>query len=213
MNKSIIIYPSFIIACFIVIGVFVTATTFTQLAAGILIYPLLVLLAYKLFAHKLQGYFPRHHVSLPKTSVSSAEKTDRAERSSIGIADIDKRVFLKLIGGTGLTLFLFSLFNKKVADLFPSNIVDSARITLKDTTGNTINPAQSQPLDGYRIAEIEDNTVSFYGFTYKNGAWYIMRIDTDNGSFRYARGESNFPGNWSNRENLKYDYFSNVFSR
>ena len=38
-----------------------------------------------------------------------------------------------------------------------------------------------------------------------------MRIDTDTGSFRYVRGNSNFAGGWNNREHLKYDYYVNVF--
>lgn len=210
---NLIKYLGFVLACFLVVWVFVTATTFLQLAAGILIYPVFVLFAYKLFAHKLQSHHPqRGPISITKPKIETEERAGHTH-SSVGIADIDKRVFLKLIGGTGITLFLFSLFNKKAQDFFPGNIAGSAKIALEDTTGNLINPAQSQPLDGYRIAEIEDNIISFYGFTNKNGAWYVLRIDTIAGSFRYSRGDRDFSNNWANREALDYDYFDKVFGR
>ena len=35
-----------------------------------------------------------------------------------------------------------------------------------------------------------------------------MREDTDAGSFRYAKGKSGFPANWTNRENLSYNYYN-----
>ena len=210
MHTSLIKYLSFIIACFIVVGVFVTSTTFIQLAVGILIYPLLVLFAYKLFARKIRNYSPRKASTIKPPRVS-IEKTEQSERSSVGIADIDKRVFLKLIGGTGITLFLMSLFSKKVESLIPSTYPGMSVVSIRDETGNKINPAQSSPLDGYNIAEIEDSTISFYGFTNKNGFWYILRVDTVTGSFRYARGDSNFPRGWNNRETLEYDYYNDIF--
>ncbi|OGH16335.1 MAG: hypothetical protein A3C30_03080 [Candidatus Levybacteria bacterium RIFCSPHIGHO2_02_FULL_40_18] len=211
MSKSLITYPTFIIACFAVVAVFVTATTFVQLAAGILIYPLLVLFAYKLFSHKIRSYSPKRLLIDIKPPVKSAEKVE-SETSTVGIADIDKRVFLKLIGGTGITLFLFSLFSKKAEDLLPSKLPGSGVITITDPVGKKITPAQKQPLDGYTISEIDDNIISFYGYTHHSGRWYVLRIDTVAGSFRYVRGDTDFPGNWENRQNLNYDYFNNVFN-
>lgn len=133
--------------------------------------------------------------------------------NAMGIADIDKRVFLKLIGGVGLSLFIFSLFNKKAETLFFKNApgVITGTVALEDGTGKKIDPARNQPTDGFSIAEIDDSIITYYGFTNKDGAWFVTREDTETGSFRYARGESNFPHNWTNRENLKYDYFNNVF--
>ena len=83
-------------------------------------------------------------------------------------------------------------------------------VSIGDSTGNKINPAQSSPLDGYNITEIEDSTISFYGFTNENGGWYLLRVDTVAGSFRYAKGDLNFPGSWASRGNLKYDYYYNL---
>jgi len=151
----------------------------------------------------------------PVITVQPTEKveveTAKSIREEVGIADIDKRAFLKLIGGVGISLFLFSIFNKKAEGLLFKSLPASGTTSLLDTDGNKINPAERQPMDGYKISEIDDNEITFYGFTDKNGAWLIMREDTDTGSFRYVKGASNFPGNWTNRENLAYDYFHNVF--
>lgn len=79
-------------------------------------------------------------------------------------------------------------------------------------------PSRSQagtkpsPSEGYRISEIDENdSVTYYGFTNKDGAWYIVKEDT-NGSFRYAKGEKEFANNWETRRDLKYDYFYNTFN-
>lgn len=212
MSKTLLTYTTFVIACLFVVVAFITATTYTQLAAGILLYPLLVFFSFKVFPlkkrlHRLQ----KPAISKEPPLTSSAVKADEVKRENVGISDIDKRVFLKLIGATGISLFLFSLFSKKAEGIVFRNLPGSGRIAIEDTAGNKIDPAQSQPMDGFRISEIDDNLISFYGYTDKDGSWYVLRIDTDTGSFRYARGDSNFPGNWNNRENLNYDYFNNVF--
>ena len=116
------------------------------------------------------------------------------------VADIDKRAFLKLIGATGISFFLFSLLGRRVEVPFFGRAVESGT-----------NPVEGQPTDGYKISEIDDNTITYYGFTNKDGAWLIMREDTEASSFRYVKGDLEFSGNWSNRENLKYDYFHEVF--
>src|SRR3989344_465058 len=180
-------------------------TSYIQLGLVILLYPLLILFVYKFLTRRWRR---RGEANETTTTTKTINKID-----SLGISDIDKRVFLKLIGGAGIFLFFFSLFNKKAEGLFFKSIPGSAsgQVTLTDTDGNAINPAQNQPLDGYSITEIDDNTIAYYGFLSKDGAWYIMRADTINGSFRYTKNKTNFSDNWTNRENLKYDYYNYVF--
>ena len=180
-------------------------TSYIQLGLVILLYPLLILFVYKFLTRRWRR---RGEANETTTTTKTINKID-----SLGISDIDKRVFLKLIGGAGIFLFFFSLFNKKAEGLFFKSIPGSVsgQVTLQDTDGNAINPAQNQPLDGYSITEIDDNTIAYYGFLSKDGAWYIMRADTINGSFRYTKNKTNFSDNWTNRENLKYDYYNYVF--
>ena len=195
-----------VIAGIIIGAAFITATNYVQLGVAILLYPY--------FAHFVLKTFPRRareikeHVSC--STASHTKKSDvevaTVERANVGIADIDKRAFLKLIGGVGLSLFLFSIFNKRVEGFFYKNLPGEESVS-----GVKINPAQEQPTDGYRISEIDDNVITFYGFTKAGNLWFIMKEDTDTGSFRYIKGEGNFSTNWANREKLSYDYYSNIF--
>jgi hypothetical protein len=85
-------------------------------------------------------------------------------------------------------------------------------IAIKNSDGDTIDPAEKQPTDGYTITEVDDSspTASYYGFVHKNGAWYITKEDAA-GSYRYAKGASLFSTGWTGRTGLSYDYFDNVF--
>lgn len=217
--RKILILTCFIIATFVVFGMFISATTYIQLAVAVVTYPLLVYVAFVVFPRKNFSH------ALPATAAALqpplvAQKAESAKTADIGITDIDKRVFLKLIGGAGLSFFLLSIISRKTESLFSRGIQSpaavSGKLALEDLGGNKINPAQGHPTDGYSIAEIDDSLTSFYGFINKYGAWYVMRKDPDTDSFRYTtfrytRGDSNFSSNWTNREKLKYDYFSNVF--
>lgn len=229
--RKILIYSSFIIASIVVVGAFITATSYAQLAVAILFYPLLVYLALKAFPRTTKMYSTSNipvtnaiqpsvkpaEIAMPVgplRSEAGGQIGPAKNGNMIGITDVDKRVFLKLIGSVGFSLFLFSIFNKKAEGLFFKNLPApgaSGSVSLENIAGNKIDPAQSQPTDGYRISEIDDNIIAFYGFTNIDGAWFIMKEDTDTGSFRYTRGDSDFPGSWTNREKLKYDYFNNVF--
>lgn len=209
--KNLIKYSTFVFACFFVAWVFITATTFDQLAAGIFIYPLFVIFAYKIFSDKMRSHPPKILPTVAIHPPRAQAKAEQDEKSNISIADIDKRVFLKLIGGAGLSFFLYSLFSKKTEDVFFKTPSRQEKITIADLEGKQISPAQSHPLDGYNIAEIEDEIISFYGYMNKDGSWYVLKLDTVTGSFRYARGSKDFPIAWKNRKNLKYGYFNNMF--
>lgn len=217
MRKILLTYCSFVIASLFVLVAFITVTTYTQLAVAILLYPILAFFAYKVLPikqrHTVDQQHKQSHFSLAKPQQEAADIKITSKTANIGISDIDKRAFLKLIGGAGLTLFLFSIFNKKAEGLFFKTLPGpaSGNIFLQDISGNKINPAQKKLLDDYSISDIENSTITFYGFIAKDGSWYIMRADTTTGAFRYTKDKSNFPGNWANRANLKYDYFDNVF--
>lgn len=212
--RKILIFILFIIATLVVFGMFISATTYIQLAVAVVTYPLLVYVAFAVFPRK--NFIHASPTTTAPQHPQVAKKAESIKTDSIGITDIDKRVFLKLIGATGISLFLFSLISRRTEGSFFQSIrspASSGRLALEDLQGNKVNPAQSHPTDGYNIAEIDDNSITFYGFTNKDGAWYVMREELDTGSFRYTRGDSNFPANWTNREKLKYDYYSNVFKQ
>lgn len=207
--QKILLSTSCVIAYLAVIAAFITATTYLQLTVAILLYPVLIFFACKVLPLRTKKQFSNNH------EVEADEKVSVIQRDSVGISDIDKRAFLKLIGGAGITLFLFSIFNKRAQGLFfkslPSNGA-SGSVSLQDPAGNKIDPAQKKPLDGYSISDIENNVITYYGFISKDRTWYIMRVDTTTGTFRYCKASSNYSANWNNRANLKFDFFDNVFS-
>lgn len=124
--------------------------------------------------------------------------------------DLDRRMFLKLIGSTGIMLFLFSIFTKKAEGAFFGSVPGPGTVALKDIAGAQIDPSQHHPTDGYKISQVDDSTPAFYGFVRKDGAWFIMKEDSA-GAYRYTKGTSDFSTNWTNRASLTYDYFDIIF--
>jgi len=203
-----------VVATFILVLLFLTSQSYTQLALAIILYPVVAFFALKVFPRKtsfnidfrpfikkLRSMMPTKHT--PKHQPAQAQHI----KKSVEVTDIDKRTFLKLIGATGLSFFIFSILGRRTeALLFGDKSLQST------FGGNTSNSSDSSSLSsgGYRISEVDNGVVTYYGFV-KSGGWFIMREDTENGSFRYTKGDDNFPKNWSNRENLNYDYYDNIF--
>lgn len=212
MKGKNLIYWVFVIAGSILIATFVTATTYYQLVIASLFYPPIAYFLFKSFP--TGGGKRRQDVSVANTAPEATTVTVEPLQEPIDVSDTDKRAFLKLIGSVGLSLFIFSIFTKRSENvLFGKALgLESGSMSLQDVNGKTINPAEQQPTDGYQICEIDESDATYFGYTNNRGNWYIMKQDLDTGSFRYSRGENNFPGNWDKRANLTYDYFYNVFS-
>lgn len=132
--------------------------------------------------------------------------------NSDSAVDNNRRQFLKLVGGTSLSLIFLSLFNpKKAGAAFFGSVPGPGTVALKDVTGAKINPAEKQPTDGYKISQIDDTSYPYYyGYVNASGAWYIMSEDSSS-NFRYTKGSSNFSTSWTARASLTYDYFDSVF--
>lgn len=205
MYRLLFVNFSFVMALALVVGTFITAKSYTQLGVAIILYPLLAFFAYKVFENSLwRPSLKRPQAAIQHTAVSA--RVEDFKKEGVAVSDIDKRLFLKIIGTTGLSFFLMSLFGRRAENfLFGQN-----QATQSVPTGKTVTASPS-PTEGYTISEIDEGIVGYFGFINKDGEWFIMKRDTDDGSFRYAKGKKDFPKNWKNRENLKYDYFHNVF--
>ncbi|OGV97363.1 hypothetical protein A2W24_06560 [Microgenomates group bacterium RBG_16_45_19] len=142
----------------------------------------------------------------PAAPVLEGEALDDAE-----VKDLNRRMFLKLIGSAGLATFVFALFSKSAHAAFFGSVPGPGTVALKDTAGNKIDPAEKHPTDGYEISQVDDSTIpAYYGFLNKNGAWYIAR-EGNSGEYRYARGATDFSSYWGNHTGLSYSYFNLVF--
>lgn len=214
--KKVLSYAGFIGTAVVNIWTFVSSQSYYQLAIAVVIYLVLVYYAYRLFIHKKKIKVSAQVSNIPKSSPGTSVTTNvggvtaKKDKEDLTVVDIDKRAFLKLIGATGISFFLLSLLNRKIGTPILSG-GGSGSTTLQNSNGQNIDPAQRQPTDSYLISEIDDGEVTYYGFTNPQGGWFIMREDTDNGTFRYVKGDANFQINWQNRQNLTYDYYYNVF--
>ena len=173
-----------------------------------------VLLFAPLVLHFLLEILPKAKKALPLPEIVKIEEikvleeTPPEERPQF---DFDRRAFLKLIGGAGAGLFLFTLFTGKAEAAFFGSSPGPGTMSLKDSDGNKIDPAIKQPTDGYKITDVDDAaSPAYYGFVNKTGAWFIQKEDSS-GAYRYTQGASSYSTNWTARASLTYDYFDNIF--
>ena len=202
--------PAFMIAILLLGAAFITSTTYTQLGIAILLYPILAFFGYKIFLDNNTVPLATAGAHPHDTFIETAAKEQIKTRinNTITVADIDKRAFLKLLGATGISFFLISVFGQKIQSL----LFGAQGLTQRDSAVSPQNAVSvSSPTAGYNIAELDEGSISYFGFINKEAGWFIMKGDNDSGSFRYARGKSDFPGNWKRRQILNYDYFSQVF--
>lgn len=135
-----------------------------------------------------------------------------------GISDRDRRLFLKLIGSTSLSLVFMALIGKRSAQAaFFGSMPGPGTVALKDSTGTLIDPAEEHPTDGYKIAHVDDTSdpdYAYYGFVNKNGNWYVQRetlTGVNAGTYLYFYGADSFSVNWEGRDDLQYDDFEDIF--
>jgi len=65
-------------------------------------------------------------------------------------------------------------------------------------------------LQDYALTDIDDTTsTEYYGYTDKNGNWYIKQITSS--AMRFIRGTSSYATNWTGRAGLTYGYFYDIF--
>jgi len=205
--KKFITYYSFIIVSLMVITSLISANTTSQLISASIFYPLFIYFGLLVWPKKRHVIAPQPK-PIQKDLISAI---DGQVISTKGNYDLDRRAFLKLIGSAGATVFFFSMFSKKAeAAFFGSMPGSSSTVALKDSTGATVDPAIKSPTDGYRITQVDDSDPAYYGYVNKTGNWFIMKED-NTGGYRYAKGDTSFSTNWTNRAALSYDYFDTAF--
>ena len=211
-DKILIVYS--FLACFflMIVGIFSARTT-NQLLNAFIYLPLVFFFGTKIF-HPLIRPLPKPALKKSRKGTEAESSTDDSSwdpATAQGVADNNKRLFLQLIGTTGISLLIMSLFSRRARDTFFSGSpVTPEVVSLKDIAGNPVNPAEKQATDGYSISDIDDGSFpAYYSFVNNNGAWYIMQ--NISGTFRYAKGDSNYSASWDIRNKLHYDYYNKIF--
>ena len=223
--KKLLIYYNFILLSIVTIMGFVGATNIPQLVSAILFFPLaayfmLLVLPRKKRALIMPGALLGFKLEedIKETAKKETAKKGKQDKKPIELKkakiDVDRRMFLKLIGSAGLSVFLLSIFTKKAQGAFFGSVPGPGTVSLKDIAGAKIDPAEKHPTDGYKITEIDDaGSDAYTGFIKKGGAWYIIKEigSGSDASYRYTKGASDFTTNWTNRTSLSYGYFDSVF--
>ena len=207
LDKPLTIY-SFAVCLILAVAGVLSAKNAMQVLNGIIFLPLVFFFGIKISKYPRRKRLPvrrRRPIQPIQAAVTTPEVVP-------GVADNNKRLFLKLIGSAGITLLLMALFTKKAqASFFGSEPTGPSIIGLKNSAGDQIDPAEQGPLDDYAITNIDDSgSPAYYGFVKKNGSWYIMRQDSN--EYFYAKGSADFTGSWNKRTTLTYDYFNIVFA-
>lgn len=208
-NNNILKYTAIAVLGLLIILIFITAKSYTQLALAVTLYPFIVYLIFKVMPTQKVDQQIREPAVVTVKPVNTQETT---VQNKVEITDIDKRTFLKLVGAAGLSFFVFSILGKRVESLLLGNALQSKIPELQNTETQVDSSSQIKNNEDFKISEIDDSgEATYYGFINKAGNWMIMKEDSESSSFRYAKGDSNFEKNWPNREKLKYDYFHNLF--
>lgn len=180
-----------------------------------------VLLRAKLVKVVLRRRKRRNHAESPDSTLATREDNaleGEVVEGGIPVRDRDKRLFLKLVASSGLSLFFLAVLGKKSAQAaFFGSVPGPGTVAIKDSSGNQIDPAEKQPTDGYEIAQIDDTSSSdyaYYGFVDKDGRWYITRENltgANAGQYLYVADTSGFSTNWTDRATLSYTTFDSAF--
>lgn len=198
----------FAIASILVVAVFITSKSYTQLAVATALYPLLAYYAFRVFPIAVntgEMISTDHPIKTPLHVTTSGNNNPSVQDGTV-VVDIERRTLLKIIGGAGVSMFLFSILGNRFGNMLLSG--DTGQLATNNSQPSQ--PGQST-FDGYNISEIDEGVVTYYGFTNTSGGWLIMKEDVDASSFRYVKGDSDFPGNWNKRQRLNYDYYHNLF--
>lgn len=84
-------------------------------------------------------------------------------------------------------------------------------LTINSDGSINANVITEDVLNKYAISRSDTTTnIEYYGFVDKNGKWYILKIDTINGTYLYSNGDTDFLTNWGSRSTLTYDEFQNL---
>jgi hypothetical protein len=224
-GRKLLMYYNFILITIMAVMGFVGTTSIPQLISAALFSPIaiyfwLLVLPKKNKKLPISGNMAIARVIDVKKGKATEGEIEKLEEGvllnkKLGKGfDIDRRMFLKLIGSTGLMVFIFSIFSQKAEGAFLGSVPGPGTVALKDTTGAQVDPAIKTPTDGYKITETDDSdpNFSYYGFVDKSGKWFIMR--EGNGAYRYTKGDSNFASNWTNNKvnpTIPYNYFDIIF--
>ncbi len=130
------------------------------------------------------------------TKTQSLVLTDRPQRLSITLAETSDLIYHENTETNEyvLNFSLLTTYNGK-----------------KVTTDNPLPIKTQDPVAKFHLSDIARGDPEYWGYLDKDGNWYIMKDGRSAGTRRFARGTSDYSANFTNRANLTYSYFNEVF--
>ena len=219
MMKRIPLYYGFVITVLMVCLGFLGVKTFPELMSALFFAPLALYFGLAVLPRRSKAVVmvkpktkSKKIVKItPEEALEEKELPEEGELDEVieGF-DPQRRAFLKIIGSTGASRFLLSIFTKRAQAAFFGSVPGPGTVALKDTTGSQIDPAIKHPTDGYKISRVDDSTPAYYGYTDKDGNWFIMKEDED-GNYTYAVGTTDFTDSWDGKGGLDYKEYYEKF--
>lgn len=115
-----------------------------------------------------------------------------------------------------LSLFPSSLGAKTSSNSFSITPATNAIFTVANTVlvdGSSVTQpvysTNSSVLGSYEIADLDEGTISYYGYIATDGKWFIKQITST--TIRFCKGSTGYITAWSNRSSQVYQYFNDVF--
>lgn len=224
MIKRIPLYYSFVITILMVCLGFLGVKSLPELISAVFFAPLALYFGLAVLPRRSKAVVmvkpkiqPKKIVKIASSEEKTLEEKELPEEGSLELEeeaeesfDPQRRAFLKIIGSTGASLFLLSIFTKRAQAAFFGSVPGPGTVALKDTTGTQIDPAIKHPTDGYKISRVDDSTPAYYGYTDKDGQWFIMQEDAD-GNYTYAVGTTDFTDSWAVKGTLDYKEYYEKF--
>lgn len=103
-------------------------------------------------------------------------------------------------GGGGGTTFRDTSGNRT------AGIVDQGYLKVKSASDTLLSSLLTEQKK-YKLHDVvSTDTYQYLGKAASDGSWEVVRITLADQTMRYARGEANYPTNWTNRESLSYTY-------
>lgn len=207
MIRKLAAFYSFVVTSFLAISGILSATNLVELGTSIIFAPL----ALYFFILMLPKKAAKVVIDMDPVLDIIPDQIKKIKNPDY---DPERRKFLKLIGAAGGSLFLMTIFTRNAEASFFGSMPGPGSISVKNSSGTLIDPAEKKPTDGYNITEIDDSGAdTYYGFVNKDGAWYIQK-ELSTGAYRYVKGTSDFTNattGWPNRASLTYGYFNDIF--
>lgn len=155
----------------------------------------------------------------------TVKNIDQAKQSTVKIENLDDLAdyFQNLADKIESNQPILKVIKQDV--VFPKTAKEAIPVRLSD--GKSFYKAMFQavsaanvdtdPMVGYQITERDDTgSTKYFGYVNAKGAWIIQR-ESSTGSYRWAIGDrtdsvgSIFPDAWTNRANLNYQYWYEVW--